>query len=271
MPSGTVPVLQTSSLDTSHISPGTLSPEAGAVSARAIEEAVRCAMAGEVHAIVTAPVSKQALHAAGTVFPGQTEMLQNLTSSPGVAMMLVAKTMRVGLVTIHHSLRDVPSVLTRELLRDRIAILYRALRVDWNIKHPTLAVLGLNPHAGEGGHLGIEERELIVPVLREFLNAGMLLAGPFPADGFFARYRPGTYDAVVAMYHDQGLIPLKMSAGGKAVNFSAGLPIVRTSPDHGTGFEIAGKGRADPGSMVEAIKLAALIAKRRKATQRKAP
>lgn len=247
----------------SRIEPGMLSETAGLASVQAIEKAVGIALTGKVQAVVTAPVSKQAMHMAGARYPGQTEMLQHLTGSPRVAMMLVSPRLRVGLVTIHLPLKDVSASLTREIVRERIEVIHEALVVDWKIRKPVMAVLGLNPHAGEGGHLGAEEGAIIVPVVTELRKRGMTLLGPFPADGFFARYRPGVFDAVVAMYHDQGLIPLKMSAGGSAVNVSAGLPIVRTSPDHGTGFDIAGRGKADPGSMIEAIRLAALIAKHR--------
>jgi 4-hydroxythreonine-4-phosphate dehydrogenase len=224
------------------------------------------ALTGQVDAIVTAPVSKRGLHRAGFAWPGQTEMLQALSSSRHVAMMLVSQTLRVGLATIHLPLDAVAASLSFRDLKERILVIHQALVQDWNIRKPHLAVLGLNPHAGEGGDLGKEERRVIVPVIRSCRASGILLDGPFPADGFFARYRPGTYDAVVAMYHDQGLIPLKMSSFGRAVNVSVGLRIIRTSPDHGTAFDIAGKGVADPNSMVEAIKLAASLAKNRRYT-----
>ncbi len=246
------------------IKPGVLSGSAGRTAARAIELAVAMSFHGLVEGIVTAPVSKQAFHRGGIRFPGQTEMLQKLTHSPAVAMMLVSRTMKVGLATIHIPLRGVSGALSRKCLTERIHIIHDALMLDWGIPHPRLAILGLNPHAGEGGDIGSEERTVIAPVLRACRRAGLALDGPFPADAFFARYRPGLFDGVVAMYHDQGLIPLKMSAEGKAVNVSAGLPIVRTSPDHGTAFDIAGQGVANPDSMIEAILLAARIATRRR-------
>jgi 4-hydroxythreonine-4-phosphate dehydrogenase len=244
--------------------PGALSLAAGAIAGAAIERAVRLVSDGEADGIVTAPVSKQALHLAGYDFPGQTEMLQHLTGSPGVAMMLVSRTMKVGLATIHIPLNAVARALTPDLLSSRIGIIHDALRRDWKIRHPRIAVLALNPHAGEGGSMGTEEVRVIIPVLEKLRRRRMHLEGPFPADAFFGRGTPDDYDAVVAMYHDQGLIPLKLAARGAAVNVSVGLPIVRTSPDHGTAFDIAGKGKADERSMVEAICLAALFARNRK-------
>lgn len=251
------------------ISPGTLSSDAGRIAAEAISFAVQMIQQGEAHALVTAPVSKQALHLAQVDFPGQTEMLQRLSNSPSVAMMLVSPVMRVALATIHVPLRKVSEMLSRQLLRDRILTVYDALRTDWKIRSPRLAILGLNPHAGEGGDIGREDLDVIAPVVEEFRKHRMRIEGPLPADSFFGRYTSGRYDAVVAMYHDQGLIPLKMSSFGKAVNVSVGLPIVRTSPDHGTAFDIAGKGIADPGSMIEAIQLAARIAINRGLVRRK--
>jgi 4-hydroxythreonine-4-phosphate dehydrogenase len=264
-----VPYFEPAHCDFSEITPGRISKDAGSVAAGAIEQAVRMAMRGEVAAIVTAPISKQAMHLAGVDFPGQTEMLQHLTSSTRVAMILVSRTMRVGLVTIHLPLREVSQTLTIPLIKERITTIHEALVHDWKIRKPLLAVLSLNPHAGEGGDIGREELDIIIPALRELNDSGLRLFGPLPADGFFARYRPGDFDAIVAMYHDQGLVPLKMSAGGRAVNISVGLPIVRTSPDHGTGFDIAGKGLADPASMVEAISLAVTLATNRKRSPRR--
>jgi 4-hydroxythreonine-4-phosphate dehydrogenase len=246
-------------------SPGRLSAAAGAAAGAAIRASVALVLGGGARALVTAPVSKHALHLAGINSPGQTELLQRLTHSPHVAMMLVNSSLRVGLVTIHTPLRNVPRELTGALLRERITVIHRALRTDWRIRSPRLAVLALNPHAGEGGDIGNEEQRVIIPVITSLREDGLRLEGPFPADAFFARYEPGTYDAVIAMYHDQGLIPLKMSARGHAVNVSVGLPLVRTSPDHGTAFDIAGRSIADPASMIEAIRTAVTLASRRPA------
>lgn len=258
-----IPIVESSALPLSAISPGKITAKAGRVAARAIEEAVRLARVGIAKAIVTAPVSKKAIHQARLSFPGQTEMLQHLTRSPHVAMMLVSKTMRVALATTHLPIRNVPKTLSRRLLRERIKTINDALVTDWRISKPKLAVLGLNPHAGEEGDLGMEDKVLIKPVIKQMRARKMNVEGPFPADSFFGTYKPGMFDAIIAMYHDQGLIPLKMSSFGKGVNVSVGLPIVRTSPDHGTAFDIAGKGIANPGSMIEAIKLAVDIAKNR--------
>jgi 4-hydroxythreonine-4-phosphate dehydrogenase len=264
IPPGATAIVESSEVSPSQIAPGNLSQAAGAAAASAITVAAGMALRGEVDAMVTAPVSKQAMHLAGVRFPGQTEMLQHLSKSPHVAMMLVSPTLRVGLVTIHIPLSDVSRALTSSLVIERITVIHSALRHDWSIAQPALAILGLNPHAGEGGDIGTEEQDVILPALERLRKKGIRLDGPFPADGFFARYRPGAYDGVVAMYHDQGLIPLKMSSAGRAVNVSVGLRIVRTSPDHGTAFDRAGRNLADPGSMVEAILLAVRIAHNRR-------
>jgi 4-phospho-D-threonate 3-dehydrogenase / 4-phospho-D-erythronate 3-dehydrogenase len=250
-----------------HISPGRLSAEAGDVAGLAIVHAVTLVRSGLAQAIVTAPVSKQALHLAGFNFPGQTEMLLHLSRGRRVAMMLVHERLRVGLATIHIPLRKVADTLSAPLLRERILTITDGLTLDWRIPRPHVALLALNPHAGEGGDIGNEEQRVIIPVMAALRRRGLRIDGPFPADAFFARYSPGDYDAVIAMYHDQGLIPLKMSARGRAVNVSLGLPLIRTSPDHGTGFDIAGKGIADPGSMIEAVRLAVTIARNRSAAR----
>jgi 4-hydroxythreonine-4-phosphate dehydrogenase len=261
---GITSLVESSAVPSSSIVPGSLAREAGAAAGAAITRAVSMTQHGQVDAIVTAPVSKQALHLAGIRHPGQTEMVQHLSRSPHVAMMLVSSYLRVGLITIHCPLSHIHRLLTPSLLEERIGVIHEALRNDWRIRSPRLAVLGLNPHAGEGGDLGMEERRVIIPTLTRLRKKGLHLDGPFPADGFFARYDPNAYDAVVAMYHDQGLIPLKMSSAGKAVNVSVGLKIVRTSPDHGTAFDRAGANSADPGSMIEAVLLAVRIARNRR-------
>jgi 4-hydroxythreonine-4-phosphate dehydrogenase len=263
MPLPSHPIVESSVLPISQIRPGLVSAKSGRAAAKAIEAAVHLAEAGIVQAMVTAPVSKHALHRAHVRFPGHTEMLQRLTGSKRVAMMLVSATMRVGLVTIHVPIKRVSSLITRKLLRQRIEVIHKALSQDWRIKKPRIAILALNPHAGESGDIGTEDQRIIVPVVQHLASTMMNIKGPFPADAFFARNMSQDFDAVIAMYHDQGLIPLKMSAQGRAVNVSAGLPIVRTSPDHGTAFDIAGKGIADPASMIEAIKLAVFIARNR--------
>jgi 4-hydroxythreonine-4-phosphate dehydrogenase len=268
LPFPDVPLIESSTVQRKAILPGQVSQLAGAAAGAAIVHGVELVKQGVADAIVTAPVSKRALHAAGYDVPGQTEMIQRLSKSKTVAMMLVSKTMRVGLVTIHVPVRTAATLLTKHLLREKIRIIHEALRTDWNIRSPKLAVLGLNPHASEGGSIGREDVDIVAKIVTEFKRKRMNIAGPFPADGFFATYKKGTYDGIVAMYHDQGLIPLKMSSFGKGVNISVGMNLVRTSPDHGTAFDIAGKGKADASSMIEAIKLAAQVAKNRAALRK---
>ncbi len=249
----------------SRLRPGTVSSLAGRTAVRTIEHAVGLISAGAADALVTGPVSKKAIHRTGIRLPGQTELLQMLSSSRGVAMMLVSHRMRVGLVTIHVPVRKVAHLLSPGLLRQKIELVHDALVQDWRISQPRIAVLGLNPHAGEDGDIGGEEKTIVRPIILALKRRSMQIDGPFPADAFFSRYSPGAYDAVIAMYHDQGLIPLKMIASGKGVNITAGLPFIRTSPAHGTAFDIAGRGEADPRSMTEAITLAARLTLNRRA------
>jgi 4-hydroxythreonine-4-phosphate dehydrogenase len=246
------------------ISPGDVSAAAGRIAGEAIRHGVALVLGGFADALVTAPVSKTALQKGGVQFPGQTEFLQHLTRSRKVAMILVAGAFRVGLLTIHVPIRKVAELLTRSRVSGTVRTIHEALVTDWGIKTPRLAILGLNPHAGEGGQIGNEERRILIPAVKDLRRRGISINGPFPADAFFARGLQRQFDAVVAAYHDQGLIPLKVAAGGRGVNVSAGLPIIRTSPDHGTGFDIAGKGIADAGSMIEAIRTAVDLSQRRK-------
>jgi len=268
--SGHVPVLEPDGARALKPKPGLLSPFAARMAAQAISTAVNLVQNGSAAGIVTAPVSKKALHMAGVQYPGQTEMLQQLSGSRRVAMMLVSPVMRIGLATIHIPVRSIHKELTASCLKEKILIIREALQKDWRIPSPRLAVLGLNPHIGEDGDIGKEEQTVIIPVLRTLQRRFENLSGPFPADGFFGQYRPHSYDAIVAMYHDQGLIPLKMTAAGHGVNVSVGLPLVRTSPDHGTGFDIAGKGIADGRSMVEALCMARIIIHNRKRGEKRA-
>ncbi|MEX2116226.1 MAG: 4-hydroxythreonine-4-phosphate dehydrogenase PdxA [Bacteroidota bacterium] len=229
----------------------------------AIEAAVNLCLTGKAVAMVTAPASKEALHMAGYNFPGQTEMIALLSRSSKVAMMLVSKDLRVGLVTIHVPVRSIAEHVTAEKIVEKMGVILESLKRDFRIPNPKLAVLGLNPHAGEHGVIGSEEQSIILPALEQARSKGIKAEGPFSADGFFGEKAFKRFDAVVAMYHDQGLIPLKMHSFGKAVNFSAGLTIIRTSPDHGTAYDIAGKGKARLDSMLEAMKLALQIARNR--------
>jgi 4-hydroxythreonine-4-phosphate dehydrogenase len=261
---GTIPVIETTAVSLKQIQIGTIAPDAGVAAGSAIEKAITLCLRKEADAMVTAPVSKEAMHNAGYNFPGQTEMLALLTRSDRVTMMLLSKTMRVALATVHLPIRLVPENISPDRLVEKLMTVDQSLKNDMGIKSPRIAVLGLNPHAGENGAIGTEEKTIIAPAIAAAQQKGIGAEGPFPADGFFASGNAKKYDAILAMYHDQGLIPLKMSGFDEGVNFSAGLKIIRTSPDHGTAFNIAGKGIANPGSMIAAIHLATSIAQRRK-------
>ena len=238
---------------------GTLSAEAGRTAHGAIVAAVDDAMSGEVDAVATAPVSKEAFALAGLPWRGHTELLAHLTGAPSVAMMFHSDALRVILVTIHEPLAEVPRLLTREAVERVVRLSARELP-RFGFREPRLAVCGLNPHAGEGGVLGDEEQRVIGPAIAACVRDGIGVSGPYPADTLFVRASRGEFDAVIACYHDQGLIPVKLLAFGKSVNVTLGLPIIRTSVDHGTAFDIAGRNAADPGSMVEAVRLAARLA-----------
>lgn len=238
---------------------GEVSAEAAKAAYGAIEQATRDAREGTVAAIVTAPISKEAFALAGYPWKGHTDLLAHLCNAPEVAMMFWSERLRVVLATVHIPLREVPSALTHDRLRDVIALTARSLP-RFGINTPKLAVAGLNPHAGENGLLGHEERQTIIPAVEDARGLGINVTGPIPGDTVFVRAARGEFDAVVACYHDQGLIPVKLIAFGRAVNVTLGLPIVRTSVDHGTAFDIAGQGVADEGSLVEAILLAARLA-----------
>jgi len=238
--------------------PGVLSAAAGRAAYEAICEAVRDAQAGTVHAIATAPVNKLAFAHAGLPWKGHTDLLAHLTGSPRVAMMFWSEPLKVVLATIHVPLATVSRVLTREVL-DGIIDLAAAELPRFGGPHPRLALAGLNPHAGEDGLLGDEEQRVLAPAVQAAQARGVRIDGPFPADTLFVRASRGEFDAVIACYHDQGLIPVKLLAFGRAVNVTLGLPIVRTSVDHGTAFDIAGKNVADPSSLIEATLLAARL------------
>ena len=235
---------------------GEVTKSGGKSAGTSIEKAVELCTSGKASAVVTAPVSKEAMQLAGYSFPGQTEMIALLSRSTRVAMMLVSSKMRIGLVTIHAPLRSVPSNISREKIVEKTTIVDESLKKNFRIKKPRIGVLSLNPHAGEHGILGTEEQDIITPAIDDLQSAGIEAHGPLSADAFFGTGAYKTYDAIIAMYHDQGLIPVKMSSFGTTVNFSAGLQIIRTSPGHGTAYDIAGKGKADISSMIEAIKLA---------------
>jgi len=236
---------------------GALSTPAGKIAGAALRRAIALARENKVHAIVTAPVNKHALHLAGYRYPGQTELLAEGLGARDFAMMLVAEDFRVALVTTHLPLRQVAAALSVDLILSRLRVLHQDLSARFRLAAPRIAVTGLNPHAGEGGLLGEEEQTIITPAIQLARAEGIAADGPFSADALFGQYKQKRFEAYLAMYHDQGLIPLKMFGFGRAVNYTAGLPVIRTSPDHGTAFDIAGKNLADAASMVEAIRLAA--------------
>ena len=254
-----VPVVACSELPAG-LPAGRVDARAGAAAHAAIVAACRAALAGEVRAVVTAPVHKEALAAAGVAHPGHTEILAELAGVPDVRMMLVNDELRTILVTIHVPLRAAIEAITREAVRDTIAIADAGLK-RLGIARPRIAVAGLNPHAGEGGLMGREEIEVIAPAIAEARAAGIDASGPWPGDTVFMRARGlREFDVVVAMYHDQGLIPVKYLGIDSGVNVTVGLPFVRTSVDHGTAFDLAGRGLADPRSLLAAIALALELA-----------
>ncbi len=229
--------------------------ENGAASVGYIRKAVGLAMEKKVDGLVTAPISKEALKLAGYPWPGHTEMLGEFTGTREYAMMLVGGPLRVILVTIHTALKKVPGLITKEKVLETLRLSKKACDM-LGIERPRIAVAGLNPHAGEAGILGTEEKEEITPAIEAAKGMGIAAEGPYPPDVVFRKAYEGNVDLVVCMYHDQGLIPLKMIAFDKGVNATVGLPIIRTSPDHGTAYDIAWKGIADPSSMIEAMRLA---------------
>jgi 4-hydroxythreonine-4-phosphate dehydrogenase len=243
------------------VEPGLVSATAGRAAYDVVVRAVGDAMAGRVDAIATAPVSKEAFALAGLPWRGHTDLLAHLTATPFVAMMFDSPELRVVLATVHIALADVPRVLTRDLMARTIALTARELP-RFGCARPRVAVAGLNPHAGEHGLMGREDDDVIAPAVTDCVAAGIDVTGPLPADTVFVRARRGEFDVVVACYHDQGLVPVKLVAFGRSVNVTLGLPIVRTSVDHGTAFDIAGRGIADAGSMVHAVLLAADLVKR---------
>jgi len=238
--------------------------ETGRAMARYIEEAVRLIQTGGLAAMVTCPIAKSSLKVAGYNYPGHTEMLAALCGATDYAMMMAGGSLRVTLVTIHQALVQAAANLSQAAVERLIAITHRALREDFGLAAPRIAVAGLNPHAGEGGLFGHEEEEVIVPAVRAAAARGWRVGGPLPPDTVFYRASQGHYDAVVAMYHDQGLIPFKLLHFRDGVNVTLGLPIVRTSVDHGTAYDIAGQGIADPASLAAAFDLAAAIVENRR-------
>lgn len=235
------------------IIPGVETSEAGKLALAALDHAIKDLKAQEIDALVTAPLNKNNINQPGFKFIGHTEYLTTAFGSTKSLMFMVTEDMRVGLVTGHIPLREVAENITEAKIKEKLEIMIKSLKRDFGIQKPKIAVLGLNPHAGEEGLLGREEDEIIRPLIQEYKEKGAMIFGPYPSDGFFGMMHQNKFDGVLAMYHDQGLIPFKSLAFSTGVNFTAGLPIVRTSPDHGTAYGIAGKNIADEESMRSAI------------------
>ncbi len=253
-------ILNTAEISPIDVVPGLPDARWGRAAFRSVEKAVAMALSGSVDAVVTAPISKEGIHLAGLPFQGHTEYLAHLTGAKRYRMMFAGGGLRLVLHTIHIPLKEVFARLTPSSLAETVEVA-RETAALFGVANPRIAVAGLNPHAGEGGLFGDEDRDIIAPVVAEMRRKGIDVTGPYPPDTVFLSARKGEFDFVVALYHDQALIAFKMVAFDSGVNVTVGLPIIRTSPDHGTAYAIAGKGVADPGSMREAIKLAAALAR----------
>ncbi len=245
------------------VEPGKETQEAGKAAFACLDRSALDLDKGLLSALVTAPINKHNIQSEEFSFPGHTEYLTERFEAKDSLMMLVSEDIRMGVATGHVPLLEVASKLNKELLRSKIDLFLQSLKEDFLIDKPKLAVLGLNPHAGDGGLLGQEEVDIIQPVVDEYRAKGKLVFGPYPADGFFGKAQFKEFDGVLGMYHDQGLIPFKYIAFETGVNFTAGLPIIRTSPDHGTAYDIAGKNQADPSSFLHAFFLAIDLVKNR--------
>lgn len=243
---------------------GQITPTGGKYALLSLERATADLVNGELDALVTAPINKHNIQSETFSFPGHTEYLQEKSGSKDVLMFLISEGLRVGVVTGHIPVKDVPAAITKEKITSKLKLINDSLKKDFWIEKPKIAVLGLNPHASDNGLLGTEEAEIISPAIQEAYDKGMMVFGPYPADGFFGNGSYKQFDAVLAMYHDQGLIPFKTLAFHNGVNYTAGLNFVRTSPDHGTGYDIAGKDLADPTSFTEALFAAIHIVKKRR-------
>ncbi len=235
------------------ITPGVLNEIGGKYAIKSLTVAAQALKDGHIHGLVTAPIHKKNIQSDDFAFTGHTPYLKNLFNAKDVVMLLTAENISVGLVTEHLPVKDIAQHITKENILSKLQILHTSLQGDFGIERPKIAVLGLNPHAGDEGLIGKEEEEIIKPAVKEMKQQNMLVVGPFSADAFFARGQHEKFSAVLAMYHDQGLIPFKSLAISEGINYTAGLPAVRTSPDHGTAFDIAGKGKADESSFRAAI------------------
>lgn len=234
---------------------GMISASAGGIAGQGLIQGVKACLSGITKALVTAPSCKEALHLAGYRYPGQTEMIAALAEAPHFIMILATGDLRIGLATTHTAVRDIRNLIREDLIVEKIANLRNALSALWGIQNPKIAVTALNPHASDGGIFGDEEKEIISPAIHRAQMTGAAVEGPFPADTLFPRWQ--AFDGILAMYHDQGMIPIKMAGFGEAINTTGGLPFPRTSPDHGTAFDIAGQLKANHRSMLRAIEAAA--------------
>jgi len=253
--------------DMADITPGEANADGGKFAFISLEQATRDVTSGHLDAIVTAPINKHNIQSDDFSFPGHTEYLTDIVGKKDSLMFMVSDNLRIGVVTGHIALKDVAASTTTENIQSKLDLMIKSLKKDFGIAKPKIAVLGLNPHAGEKGLLGTEEEEIINPLIESYKSKGQIVLGSFPADGFFGAGQHHKFDGVLAMYHDQGLIPFKALTFESGVNFTAGLPIVRTSPDHGTAFAIAGKDQASGNSMRQAIYLAMDIANQRREYQ----
>lgn len=264
VPSNGIPVLNTSSLSISNHEWGTFTVESSRSMAGYITTAVQLLRNKQLDAMTTCPISKSALQLAGHQYPGHTEMLVDLTGAGNYTMMMAGTSLKVTLATIHCPLSEVSGRLSTSSIYDLIQITYNALKIDFGIKNPRIAVAGLNPHSSEDGLFGYEEERIIIPALNRALSDSINVQGPFPPDTVFFKAAAGEFDGVVCMYHDQGLIPFKLLHFKDGVNVTLGLPVVRTSVDHGTAYDIAGQGKADETSLASAVDMAASISANRK-------
>lgn len=260
---GAINLFQISDVPPDSIEYGVSTPLTGVLSYKYVEKAIELCQTGAISGMVTAPINKYGLSLAGIPYPGHTEILAEKTGAEKYAMMLAGDRLKVVLATIHCALRDVPILLTTAGIHEIISITDRALRLDFGIQNPRIAVAGLNPHAGESGMFGHEEKDIIAPAIALSRTAGIDATGPYPPDTVFYSAASGRFDAVVCQYHDQGLIPFKLLHFKDGVNITLGLPIVRTSVDHGTAYDIAGTGMADPSSLIAAVEMAHNIVKNR--------
>ena len=260
---GKVDLMAVSELKGEAVLPGKPTVEGGKAMVAYIIKAVEMTLEGQLGAMVTCPISKALMHKAGYPYEGHTQFISQLTNTKAYVMMLAGDRLRVALVTIHCSLKDVPALLNQEMVYKTITITAKALREDLGFDKPRLAVAALNPHAGESGLFGSEEDSVIRPAISRAKHEGINVVGPLPSDTLFYKAVSGQFEAVVAMYHDQGLIPLKLMHFSDAVNITLGLPIIRTSVDHGTAYDIAGTGQADASSLKAAIRMAAMMVQNR--------